>query len=80
MEPAYIPDRWHPKPPAGQRCDTSTGWHNVHGAPVIDMCTNEAAETCFVPKSIVAWIYLCEEHRDLLVERGKVVRNPKRRG
>jgi hypothetical protein len=75
-----LPDRWHPKPPPGQPCDTSTGISEGRfGEPIIDMCRGIAVETCFVPKGIVAWIYLCAEHRDALVERGKVVRNPKRR-
>lgn len=78
MEP---PRRWHPKPQVGDRCDVSIdiGADSI-GAPRIIMCPRPAAETCWNPRSIMPWVYLCTEHVADLASDGRVIRNPRRRG
>lgn len=75
-----LPARWHPKPPAGTRCDLGVGTGTDScGRPTIIVCERAASETCWTPKSIMPWIYLCTEHVAQLAHDERVYRNPRRR-
>ena len=75
-----LPKPWQRKPDGTWRCDASIGWHpDWLGAPVIEMCPNMATETCYNPRSILKWTYLCDDHVEALSRDGRVIRNPRRR-
>lgn len=72
-------------PPQGARCDTYSGGIDTcacHTPDPGEWCQNEPVETVLpAPGRGVANLplYLCEACRDALVERGLVIRNPKRK-
>ena len=58
--------RWPTKPRPGERCDAHVGWHpDRYGQPVVERCTNEAVETCYVSETMRIQTYLCAEHAHL---------------
>ena len=70
--------RWPSKPPAGSRCDGSTGVSYDLGHPTIIGCPNPAVETAKM-RSLGLEMYVCETCADVFEAKGQIVRNPRRK-
>lgn len=72
--------RWPMKPPKNARCDLHVGVeYDGTGAPKAIRCPNMAVETLKATVGVIAEMWCCTSCADLMVERGKAVRNPKAR-